>query len=137
MSDFIFNFPDGNGIKDGWALRVLELGTGFKCYKREAFEIIAEKNPWLKYEHDDTKETEWGFFSMGPVTDEKFWPGRARWLTEDYWLDWLTRDAGIIIVEDTTVQLRHLEESTGEIFPKEFPPLPEAIPEPKELEIAK
>ena len=47
---------------------------------------------------------------MGPVKDEQIWPGRVRWLTEDYWLDWLTRDAGIVMVADVTIQLRHLEE---------------------------
>lgn len=121
---WVYNGPDVEGIREGWALRVMELGTGFKCYHRSALLTIANKNPWLLYENDDTHKEEWGFFSMGPVRDEKFWPGKSRWLTEDYWLDWLTRDAGIPIVVDVTVKLKHLEETTGEIYPKEFPPLP-------------
>jgi hypothetical protein len=112
-------WPDGG-------LQVMELGTGFKCYRLEAFEKIAEKNPWLQYTCDDSHNQEWGFFSMGPVTDAKYWPGLSRWLTEDYWLDWLTRDADIPIIVDTAVQIRHKEGT--KVYPKEFPPIPGQLP---------
>ena len=134
---WVYNFPDADGIKGGWALRVGELGTGFKCYHRSVFEQVASKNPWIHYENDDNHQHELGFFNMGPVKD-KLWskPDRpaeeewknSRWLTEDYFLDWLTRDCGIPIVWDTTIQLKHLEETTGEVFPEKFPPLPEKAP---------
>lgn len=124
---WIINFPAEVGPHKDGLLQVLELGTGFKCYDRSAFDKIFAKNPWLEYIEDDTKETEWGFFSMGPVKDEMYWPGKSRWLSEDYWLDWLTRDAGIPIVVDTTVQLTHYDEDTKEIFPAKFPPLPAAV----------
>jgi len=107
---WVINLPDAAGPLEGWGLRVLELGTGFKAFHRSAFETVAAKNPWLEYQDDDTKQKGYGFFSMGPVKDEQIWPGRVRWLTEDYWLDWLTRDAGIVMVADVTIQLRHLEE---------------------------
>jgi len=107
---WVINLPDAGGPLEGWGLRVLELGTGFKAQTRSYFELIAAKNPWLEYQDDDTKQKCYGFFSMGPVKDEEIWPGRGRWLTEDYWLDWLARDAGIVMVADVTIQLRHLEE---------------------------
>ena len=126
---WVINFPSDMGPdpKTG-LLQVLELGTGFKCYKREAFDTIAKKNPWLKYVEDDSKEEQWGFFSMGPVKDDMYWPGKSRWLSEDYWLDWLTRDAGISIGVDTNVKLNHYDEDTEEIFPDKFPDVPQATP---------
>jgi hypothetical protein len=130
------NFPDIAGPAQGWALRVLEIGTGFKCFRREAFTLVREKNPWLEYECDDTKKIEWGFFSMGPAKDVNIWPSRSRWLTEDFWLDWLMRDAGITIVWDTKVCLRHYDEDSGKVYPKVFPPLPVAMPDPVPVEEA-
>lgn len=124
---WVYNYPDAAGIRECWALRVGELGTGFKCYHRSAFEHIGAKNPWLLCQNDDTRLPEWGFFSMGPVKDA-LWPGIYRWLTEDYWLDWLTRDAGIPIVVDTTIQLRHWDDATQTVCPKVFPPLPQPAP---------
>lgn len=120
--NLVYNYPDHSGVRDGWALRVAELGTGFKCYHRSAFEQIGAKNPWLLCESDHNHQPEWGFFSMGPVAD-KLWPGKHRWLTEDYWLDWLTRDAGIDIVVDITIQIKHFDESTGKVYPDKFPPI--------------
>lgn len=124
---WVYNYPDAAGIRDGWALRVGELGTGFKCYHRSAFEQIGAKNSWLLCQNDDTRLPEWGFFSMGPVKDA-LWPGIYRWLTEDYWLDWLTRDAGIPIIVDTTIQIRHWDDATHTVCPKVFPPLPQPAP---------
>ena len=124
MGHWVINFPSAHGPDNWGCLPVLELGTGFKCYDLAAIDKIIAKNPWLEVLDDDHKNTQWAVFSMGPVKDEQFWPGHSRWLTEDYWLDWLTRDAGMPIVVDTNVRLRHLEELTGEIFPKEFPPVP-------------
>lgn len=124
---WVINLPDASGPLEGWGLRVLELGTGFKAYHRSAFELVAAKNPWLEYQDDDTKQKAWGFFSMGPVKDQEIWPGRARWLTEDYWLDWLTRDAGIVMVADVTIQLRHLEEGHIESLVSSAPTIAKKI----------
>lgn len=121
---WVINYPDANGPREDGALQVAELGTGFKCYHRSALERVLKANPWLTYEDEDTKETQYGFFSMGPVKDEKFWPGKTRWLTEDYWLDWLTREAGMPIVVTTKVQLKHFDDITGQVFPLRFPPVP-------------
>lgn len=126
---WVLNYPDAGGAQHGWALPVMELGTGFKCYHRSALEFILKKNPWLICENDDTKTVEYGFFSMGPVKDDVLWPGRYRWLTEDYWLDWLTRDAGLMIVVDVNVKIRHYDEATGQVFPTDFPEVPQPMSE--------
>jgi FkbM family methyltransferase len=128
---WVMNGFDPRGIQNNWGLQVMELGTGFKCYRKRALETIAKKNPWIIYRNDDFGVDEWGFFSMGPVRDEKHWPGHARWLTEDYWLDWLTRDAGIPIVADVSVQLKHKD--GDKLFPAKFPPLPVGHADQKEL----
>ena len=120
---WVINFPSAHGTDNWGLLPVLELGTGFKCYEMSALDKIIEKNPWLEVLDDDHKNTQWAVFSMGPVKDSH-WAPHSRWLTEDYWLDWLTRDAGLPVVVDANVRLRHLEELTGEIFPKEFPTIP-------------
>lgn len=116
--------PCANGV-----LQVMELGTGFKCYKREVFTKTLEDNPWLNCDSDfDHSKRELGFFSMGPVHDKKLWPGRHRWLTEDYWLDWLTRESGFPTFVDTRIKLRHKDDFTGRIFPDVFPPDPGDLP---------
>jgi hypothetical protein len=123
---WVLNPLNGSGLRDDGLCQVMELGTGFKYYRKEFFSQLIGKNPWLEYKCDDTKRTEWGFYSMGPVQDSVYWPGESRWLTEDYWLDWLTRDAGIPVVADTTVQLRHKD--GDKIYPSVFPPLPGLLP---------
>jgi hypothetical protein len=120
---WVINFPSAEGPDGDGILRLLELGTGFKCYRKSALQKIIEKNPWLEYFDDDHKELEWGVFSMGPVKS-RHWKPNARWLTEDYWLDWLTEDAGLPVVVDTTIQLRHWDEHKKVLFPSKFPPLP-------------
>lgn len=116
---WVFNFPDMNGVQAGWALNVLETGTGFKCYHRSVFEKVLKDNPWLKCQNDDHHQVEYGFFSMGPVEDKHLWPGHNRWLTEDFWLDWLTRESGFPIVLDTKVLLKHHDDAPHvKIVPK-------------------
>jgi hypothetical protein len=126
---WVLNFPNAYGSDENNVLLVAELGTGFKCYRKRALEQIRTKNPWLEYEEDSKKIPEWGFFSMGPVKDP-LWadiPTKTRWLTEDYWLDWLTRDAGIPIAVDTTVQLYHKD--GAKVYPEKFPPVPPRVPQ--------
>lgn len=119
----------------GGLLPVMELGTGFKCFKRSALQKVLDDNPWLDCESDqDHTKRHLGFFSCGPVWDKKLWPGKGRWLTEDYWLDWLCRESGFTTWADTKVKLRHRDDFTGKIFPAVFPPDPGQLPaEAKEL----
>lgn len=113
----------------GGLLQVMELGTGFKCFKRSVFEQVLRDNPWLDCESDfDHSRRELGFFSMGPVADKKLWPGRHRWLTEDYWFDWICRESGIPTFVDTRIKLRHKDDFSGKVFPDKFPLDPAALP---------
>ena len=108
---------------------VMELGTGFKAMKRRVFRRALESSPWLDCESDfDHTKRELGFFSMGPVHDPRFWPGKHRWLTEDYWFDWICREAGIVCVVDQNVRIRHWDENRKQLFPTTFPPLPGELP---------
>ncbi len=118
-------------------LQVMELGTGFKCFKRSVFDKVLKDNPsgivpdhsWLDCESDfDRKKRELCFFSAGPVWDKRMWPGVGRCLTEDYWFDWLCRESGIMTVVDLNVRLKHKDDFTGKIYPKDWPPLPGALP---------
>jgi FkbM family methyltransferase len=124
---WVMNYPDGRGPRPDGGMQVAELGTGFKCYHRKAFELVARKNPWLAYEDDDTQDDRMAFFSIALAKDEKVWPGKQRHLTEDYWMDWLCRDAGIPIVVQTTIQLKH-RDFDGRIYPDYFPPVPGYVP---------
>lgn len=108
---------------------MMELGTGFKCFKRSVFETVLAKNPWLDCESDfDAKKRVMGFFSAGPVWDKVMWPGKGRILTEDYWFDWLCRSEGIATIVNTKVKIRHYDEDKKTVFPLNFPPSPEALP---------
>lgn len=110
-------------------LPVMELGTGFKCFKRSVFRKVMADNPWLNCESDgDHSKRFYSFFSMGPVWDKKMWPGKGRGLTEDYWFDWLCRESGFTTCVDTRIQIRHYDEATKMIYPAIFPPNPATLP---------
>jgi hypothetical protein len=113
----------------GGLLQVMELGTGFKAYKRKVFRKAIEDNPWLVCEPENRGKPFYGFFSAGPVWDKQLWPGRGRWLTEDYWFDWLCRESGFAIFADTKIKLRHKDDFTGKVFPKVWPSDPGSLPE--------
>ena len=116
--------PSERGI-----LPVMELGTGFKAFKRRVFTKALKDNPWLDCESDaNHRKRFYSFFSMGPVWDKKLWPGRGRGLTEDYWFDWITRESGFTTCVDTTVKLRHYDDFTKKTFPAVFPPDPGKLP---------
>ena len=110
-------------------LHVMELGTGFKTFKRSVFQKVLDDNPWLDCESDyDRGKRELCFFSAGPVWDKRMWPGVGRCLTEDYWFDWLCRESGIMTVADLRVRLKHKDDFTGKIYPSVWPTLPGALP---------
>lgn len=116
--------PTADGL-----LQVLEIGTGFKRFTKSAFDKVLLRHPWLDCESDvDPRLRLFGFFSMGPVEDRKCWPGKRRWLTEDYWFDWLCRESGIPCIADTRLKIKHLDESTGTAYPAKFPPDPGELP---------
>lgn len=121
---WILNGCDVAGPLGGWALRVMELGTGYKCFRRRVFTTIGERYPWMKCEHDETHLAEWAFFSAGAIRDDKYFPDKNRFLTEDYWFDHYCRKENFVIVAHVGVKLKH--EDNGKIYPKEFPPLPVA-----------
>jgi hypothetical protein len=126
---WVLNRMSGQAPSPSGLLRVLEIGTGFKAFKRSVFDRVIAKNSWLMCVSDhDHRQSVNGFFSMGPVEDPKHWKGR-RWLTEDYWFDWLCRRAGIDVVADTRIKLRHRDEVTGELYPAQFPEDPGTLPQ--------
>lgn len=127
---WVCTFMPAARLKDdvvaGELLQVAELGTGCKLYHRKVFTEIGRifgdeplkakpKKPSICYRDRDSGETVYGFF-QNCVLDGDL-------LSEDYYLDMLARFAGICILIDTKVKLRH---GTGkDIFPEgEFPPIP-------------
>ena len=122
--------PDKNGL-----LPVMDLGIGFKCFKRAVFTRVLKDNWWMDCRNDgDHSKRFYSFFNMGPVWDKKMWPGIGRPLTEDYWFDWITRESGFVTYADTKIRLRHLDEYAGKVYPAQFPHNPGALPaESKEL----
>ena len=132
---WVVSLMSGEAPSPSGLLRVIELGTGFKAFRRSVFDRVLARNPWLKCSDDiDQRIALIGFFSAGPIEDVKHWPGRRRLLTEDYWFDWLCREAGIDIVCDTRIKIRHRDEETGELYPAQFPDDPGVLPmEAKEL----
>lgn len=124
---WVYNYEDRRGVQHGWGLIVGEIGTGFKAIHMKAIQAVIAKNEWLKCEDDDTHDSFYAFFCIAPAKDEKLWPGKNRWLSEDYWLDWLMRDCNIPTVWDTTVKIRHRDgEHLYPALDEDFPPLPEA-----------
>jgi hypothetical protein len=121
--------PRPNGV-----LKVMELGTGFKRFKRSVFVKTLADNPWLKCEgQDDPTKDFFSFFNMGPTKDDKLWPGRHRGLTEDYWFDWLCRASGIHTFVDLEIKLRHKDDHTGRVFPASFPVDPWDAQQPEKV----
>jgi hypothetical protein len=125
---WVVNVLPGEQPSPSGLLRVIEIGTGFKAFRRSVFDRVLLRNPWLSCVDETNPSRLCGFFSMGPVRDEKVWPGFSRWLTEDFWFDWLCRDAGITIAADTRIRLKHRDEDTGELYPAQFPGEPGALP---------
>ena len=111
-------------------LPVMELGTGFKAFKLSVFQRVLLKNPWLDCESEfDQRMRLLGFFSTGGVEDVKLWPGRRRWLTEDYWFDWLCRMSDIPTIADTRIKIRHWDEGDKVPYPAIFPDPPGQLPD--------
>ena len=109
------------GVKDG-LLQVVECGTGLKAYFWEVFKVLEEVYPMVKYFDRNTGEEHWGWFQQ-VVMNEDF-------PTEDYYLDWLVRQAagrvkGLGIFVDTKLKLRH-RFPDGTTCPKDdaWPPIP-------------
>ena len=126
---WVLNLLPGATASAKGILPVMELGTGFKCFKRGVFRKVLADNPWLDCESDsDHSKRFYSFFSMGPVWDKRMWPGKGRGLTEDYWFDWLCRESGIITCAATKVQLRHRDSMSNRVYPAVFPPAPGALP---------
>lgn len=139
---WVCTFMPAARLKDdtfsGELLQVAELGTGCKLYHRKVFTEIGRifgdeplkatpKKTSICYRDRDTGETVYGFF-QNCVLDGDL-------LSEDYYLDALCRFAGICILVDTKVRLRH---GTGkDVYPEgDWPPLP-AEEEQVEIEVAK
>lgn len=102
-----------------------ELGGGFKLYHRKFFEEIRrifgedplkEKKPSIMYRERETGESIAGFHQI--VVDS------GDLLSEDYFLDYLARCAGVGIFADTLVRMKHVE-SDGTHYPEgAWPPIP-------------
>lgn len=126
---WVLNKLNGSKPNASGMLPVMELGTGFKRFKRSTLQKVLDDNPWLICESDvDHRRKVYCFFSMGPVWDKQHWPGRGRALTEDYWLDWLCRESGFTTVADTKIKLKHKDDVTGKIYPAVFPADPGILP---------
>ena len=126
---WVLNILNGAAPSPTGVLQVMELGIGFKCFKRSVFQTVLDRNPWLNCESDaDHRRRDLCFFSAGPVWDKLLWPGKGRFLTEDYWFDWLCRSEGIPTYVDTNVKIRHYDEDTKKIYPLSFPRGPEQLP---------
>lgn len=108
------------GVKEG-LLQVVECATGLKAHHFQVFDILESMYPNLKYFDRNTGEEHWGFFQQA-VMNEDF-------PTEDYFLDWLCRQAaphvkGLGITVDTKLKLKH-RGSDGTLYPVgDWPPIP-------------
>lgn len=111
--------PDGDGL-----LQVAELAGGLKCIHRKVFTEVArifgvnEKNKQagINYRDRDTGETLTGFYQNAVIDHDL--------LSEDYFLDYLCRCAGIPIYADIAIKARHVEADGTTYPPGDFPPIP-------------
>ena len=116
-SPWVYNPVVGAPIQPNGLLQVFELATGFKRFTRQSLMHVIQSCPWFEHEPDDRKtEVEWGFFSMGIVDIN----GKKRWLTEDFWFDSICRAAGLPIIIDTNLRIKH-RQTTGKEKGKLFP----------------
>lgn len=94
--------------EQGW-LRVRECGTGFLMIKRNVFEDMMTKFPYLKYKNDGAQ-----YDAMAPNMKDFFYLFfdcrciDGRYLSEDYAFCRLVRDIGYEIWVDTTACLTHI-----------------------------
>ena len=111
-------------------LPIGEIGCGFKAYHINVFRYLIKKCPELAYVSEDDGTTEYGFFCMAVRQVD----GKSRWLPEDFWLDQLCRDHGVIVYADTMVKVMH-RDTDGTLYPIDgkFPALnqPEDCPPPE------
>lgn len=114
--------PAGDGL-----LQVAELGTGFKLIHRQVFEELArifdtepraEKRTAIGYRDRDTGEHIVGFYQNLVVDGDL--------LSEDYFLDYLCRCAGVPIWADTKMKVPH-RGADGAVFPDRWPPVPGVV----------
>ncbi len=109
-------------------VQVQELGGGFKLYHRQALleirrifgelplQLDPATNETLLHRDRDTGEMMMAYFLQTIV-------GRD-FLSEDFYLDYLCRRAGIPIFADIKVRLRHMDHD-GSVYPVgEWPPVP-------------
>jgi hypothetical protein len=144
---WVANWLNGAVIQSGGLLQVAELGGGFKAYNRVVFrelrrifgdEPLAKKKPTILYRERETGEMVAAFYQITNVEQDL--------LSEDFFLDYLCRCAGIGIIADTVVRLRQVEparqhangswdpEKTYPALDQPWPPIPaEDLPETPNL----
>lgn len=110
---------DGDGL-----LQVAELGTGFKLIHRQVLEELArifdtgpraEMRNGIGYRDRDTGEHVIGFYQNLVIDGDL--------LSEDYFMDYLCRCAGVPIWADTKMRVPH-RGADGTVFPDRWPPVP-------------
>lgn len=128
---WVVNWLNGAVIQRGGLVQVVELGGGgMKAYNRCVFselrrifgdEPLAKKKPTINYRERETGEWIAAFYQIANVEQDL--------LSEDFFLDYLCRCAGIGIIADTVVRLRQAEVVKGEtvVYPaldQPWPPIP-------------
>ncbi len=128
---WVANWLNGAVLQRGGLLQVVELGGGgMKAYNRAVFselrrifgdEPLAKKKPSILYRERETGEMIAAFYQIANVDGDL--------LSEDFFLDYLCRCAGVGIIADTVVRLRQVEHVKGEVvaYPaldQPWPPIP-------------
>jgi hypothetical protein len=96
--------PDANGLQ-----RVRYIGTGFLLIARSVFEHLRAADLLESYhaDHDpDDAPDRYDWFPVGPRLDTAI--GRLRYLSEDWYFCQLCAEAGIEVMADTHVVLKHV-----------------------------
>lgn len=129
---WVATFMPAAKMQENDKLQCAELGGGFKLYHRQFFEEIrrifgtepfernglnpgAKAEPSIMYRERDSGEMIAGFHQIVVESGDL--------LSEDYFLDYLARCAGVGIFADTAVRLRHVEPD-GKSYPEgDWPPI--------------
>lgn len=115
--------------------KVLEVGTGFQRIRRQVIQDVWDAYPEDEYFDDGKTYTNekdslrHDIFKMGVVHDPLFGIPKRRYLSEDYYSQYLFRKLGYDIYADCFIQLKHIGQAVYPIEMPEKAPIQEIIPQ--------
>lgn len=116
---WVANFMFDAVLQPNGLLQAAECGTGLKAYHWQVFTELIRLFPTIRYFERDTGQEQHGFFQQVIMNEDA--------PSEDYFLDYLCRQARIGVWLDTNTKIKHRDQD-GKLWPQEWPPIPGITP---------